>query len=49
MDDPRKVAGGCCCITFVVAIAFFVFFSYSSLEAQEYGLDYARISKTVDD
>ena len=48
MEDPRKVIGGCCCITFVVGIAFFVFMSYSSLDAQEYGLDYAKIAKTID-
>ena len=49
MDDPKKVIGCCCCVTAVIAIAGLVFFSFSSLDAQEYGLDYSSISKTIDD
>ena len=48
MDNPKAAIGCCCCVTAVVAIAFFVFFSFSSLDAQEFGLDYSSISKTID-
>ena len=47
-DDPKKMIGCCCCVTALVAIVFFIFMSYSSLDAQEYGLDYSTISKTID-
>ena len=47
-DDPKQAVCICCCITSVVAIGFFVFFSFASLDAYEYGLDYSSITKTVD-
>ena len=47
-DDPKKVIFCCCGITGIIAIGIFVFFSYATLETNEYGLDYSGISKTVD-
>lgn len=46
-DDPKKAICCCCTITAIVAIGVFVFFSYASLDANEYGLDYSSISKTI--
>jgi hypothetical protein len=47
-DDPKQAVCCCCFVTALIAIGVFVFFSYSSLDANEYGLDYARIAKTLD-
>lgn len=37
----------CCCVTALVSIAVFLFFSFASLDAYEYGLDYSGITKTI--
>ena len=46
--DSKRTIIWSCCITAVVLIVVLVFFSFSSLDANEYGLDYSRISKTLD-
>ena len=48
MDDPKKAICACCTVTSLVAVALLVFFSYASLDATEYGLDYSSITKTID-
>jgi hypothetical protein len=48
MNSPKKLVGCCCCVTALVTVAVFVFMCFSSLSAQEYGLDYSSITKTVD-
>lgn len=47
-EDPKQAICCCCTLTAVVAIGVLVFFSYSSLDAYEYGLDYSGITKTID-
>lgn len=47
-DNPKSVIGACCCCTAVILVVIFLFMSFSSLDAQEYGLDYSSISKTID-
>ena len=47
-DDPKQAICCCCTLTSLVAIGFFVFFSYATLDAYEYGLDYSSITKSVD-
>jgi len=47
-EDPKQAVCCCCSITAIVAIGVFVFFSFASLNAYEYGLDYSSITKTVD-
>ena len=49
MENSGKTIICGCCVTAVVACVFLVFFSFSSLDAQEYGLDYNGISKSIDD
>jgi hypothetical protein len=48
MDDSK--AAICCCftVTTLVALGVFLFFSFASLDAYELGLDYSRITKTID-
>jgi len=47
-DDPKKAICCCCTVTSLVAVGLMVFFSYASLDATEYGLDYSGITKTID-
>ena len=47
-EDPKACIGCCCCVTLLVCSGIIVFFSYGSLDAQEYGLDYSSITKTID-
>lgn len=47
-DNPKAVVSCCCLLTLLVSAGLFMFFSYSSLDAYEYGLDYSSITKTVD-
>jgi len=47
-DDPKKAICCCCSVTSVVALGILAFFSYASLDATEYGLDYSGITKTID-
>ena len=49
MDDPKTAICCCCSITTLVAVGVLAFFSYASLDAMEYGLDYSGITKTIDD
>jgi len=46
-ETMTKLCGGCCCITMVITIIL-ISISFSSLEVNEYGLDYSYISETVD-
>jgi hypothetical protein len=48
MDDSKQAICCCCTVTTLVSLAVFLFFSFASLNAYEYGLDYSRITKTVD-
>mmetsp|Transcript_38727 Transcript_38727/g.37072 ORF Transcript_38727/g.37072 Transcript_38727/m.37072 type:complete len:107 (+) Transcript_38727:18-338(+) len=48
-DDPKQAVCCCCTLTAIVAIGVFLFFSFASLDAYEYGLDYSSITKTIDD
>ncbi len=48
-DDPKQAVCCCCTITSLIAIGIFLFFSFASLNAYEYGLDYSGITKTIDD
>ena len=47
-EDPKQAVCCCCSLTAIVAIGALVFFSYSTLDAQEYGLDYSGITKSID-
>lgn len=44
-DDPKKAMCCCCSLTSVVALVILGFFSYATLDATEYGLDYSGITK----
>ena len=46
-DDPKKAMCCCCSLTSIVALAILGFFSYATLDAQELGLDYSSITKTI--
>lgn len=48
VDDPKQAVCCCCMLTALIAVGVFVFFSFASLDAYEYGLDYSGITKTVD-
>jgi len=45
MDEAQGKLFGCCCCTAIVVSAVLLFFSFGSLNAYEYGLDYSRITK----
>ena len=47
-DDPKKAMCCCCSLTSVVALVILGFFSYATLDATEYGLDYSGITKSID-
>jgi hypothetical protein len=47
-DDPKKAICCCCSVTSGLALGILAFFSYASLDATEYGLDYSGITKTID-
>ena len=48
MDDLKKsICCGCTTLS-LVGIAVLAFFSFSSLDANEYGLNYSGITKTID-
>jgi hypothetical protein len=47
-DNPKAAICCCCTLTALVAVGALVFFSYTSLDASEYGLDYNGITKTID-
>jgi hypothetical protein len=47
-EDPKQAICCCCSVTTVVLLGLMIFFSYSSLESTEYGLDYSRITKSLD-
>lgn len=47
-DDPKKLITCCCCLTALITIGVVAFFSYSSLDVNEYGLDYSSLTKTID-
>ena len=47
-EDPKACVCCCCTVTALVAIGAVVFFSFASLDAYEYGLDYSGITKTID-
>jgi hypothetical protein len=46
-ETKRSIMCGCCLLA-VASIGVLVFFSYASLDAAEYGLDYSSITKTID-
>ena len=48
MADLSKSICCCCSITTIIATGVLVLFSYASLDATEYGLDYSKITKTID-
>ena len=48
-EDPKQAICCCCTVTCVISLVVFLFFSYASLDANEYGLDYSAISKTIDE
>ena len=48
MDDSKAAVCCFCTVATLVAIGVFLFFSFASLNAYEYGLDYSRITKTID-
>lgn len=48
MEDASKAICCFCSVTTLVALGVFLFFSFASLDAYEYGLDYSRITKTLD-
>lgn len=47
-DDSKKAITCCCCLTALITIGIVAFFSYSSLDVNEYGLDYSSLTKTID-
>ena len=47
-DDPKAAICCCCTVTALIAIGVMTFFSFSSLDAFEYGLDYSGITKSLD-
>ena len=47
LDDPKKAMCCCCSLSSVVALVVLGFFSYATLDAQELGLDYSGITKTI--
>ena len=48
MDDLKKTLCCGCTLVSIVATGFLILFSFSSLDANEYGLNYSRITKTID-
>ena len=48
MDDLKKGICCFCTLTTIILTGILVFFSYASLDATEYGLDYSAITKTID-
>ena len=46
-DNPAACIVCCCTMTVLVALGVGLFFSFSSLDAYEYGLDYSAITKTI--
>jgi hypothetical protein len=48
MDDPKSLVCCCCTLLGVLSVLALVFFSYASLDASEFGLDYSAITKTID-
>lgn len=47
-EDPKQAIYCCCGLSSLIAIGILVFFSYSTLDAYEYGLDYSKITKSLD-
>lgn len=47
-DEPKKFICCACTIVALVSVGLLTLFSFSSLDAMEYGLDYNSIVKTID-
>lgn len=48
MDGNRKAVAGCCCALSTIGVFIITLISFSSLGITEQGLDYAKISRTLD-
>ena len=48
MDDLKKGICCFCSLTTIILTGVLVLFSYATLDATEYGLDYSAITKTID-
>lgn len=46
--DPKLVTCCGCSVLFLILSGIYVIFSFASLDATEYGLDYNGITKSID-